>query len=210
VAEHNYYRKAYETAKQELTDLIATQDKLEKRKLVLRKLIETLAGICDSEGIAVEPSAEADYLRMRTTLADEIRAILRSHYPGWCQPLQLKKELEALGHDLEKYTNPQATIHMVLKRMAESGEAQEGTTPEDGKKAYRSSTLHSLGNLQTVFQEVSRQLEGVNTSAVQSTIDQITKEMSNRQGEIEKALKKWPVPTPTVNFPMPTVKEKKK
>jgi hypothetical protein len=94
---------------------------------------------------------------MNATLADEIRAVLKARSwsikmmdPGikmqadgsitvgggseWLHPGGIKKELEALGRDLSKYSNPQATIHMVLKRMAESGEVLEKTS--DGKKVY--------------------------------------------------------------------------
>jgi hypothetical protein len=137
------YQRAYETAKRELTDLMEKQEQLEKRKLALRKTIEVLAALCDSEGIPIEPSAEAGYL-LHSSLADEIRSILKARYPEWLQPLQVKKELEGLGHDLSNRPNPQATIHMVLKRMAESsGEAEEDTV--EGKKAYRMSPIASGG-----------------------------------------------------------------
>jgi hypothetical protein len=131
------YRKAYETARQELAELIASEEKLQKKKLSLRKTIETLQALCQSEGIAIEPSQEAAQLLEGTSLADEIRTVLKSRYPGWLRPNRVKEELERLGHDLSKYGNPQATIHMVLKRMHESGEAQEQIMPDDGKKAYR-------------------------------------------------------------------------
>src|ERR1039457_2792182 len=103
--ESSDYRKAYETAKRELSGLIANQERLEKRKVSLRKTIETLAALCESEGVEIEPSPEADYLRMHSTLSDEIRNVLKAHYPAALQPLQVKKELEALGHDLGKYSN---------------------------------------------------------------------------------------------------------
>ena len=54
----------------------------------------------------------------------------------------VKSHLEKLGHDLTQYKNPQATIHMVLKRMAESSDVQEETTPDDGKKMYRKPPMY--------------------------------------------------------------------
>jgi hypothetical protein len=136
------YRKAYEDAKQELAELLVRQESLEKRKVQLRKTIESLAELCENEDVQIEPSTEAAYLLENSTLAEEIRAILKAQYPAWLRPLRVKNELEAIGHDLSKYPNPQAAIHMVLKRMAQSGEAQEQEMPDDGKKAYRS---HSTG-----------------------------------------------------------------
>jgi hypothetical protein len=147
------YSKAYETAKRELAELISTRERVEKRILALRKLIETYSAICESEGVAVEPSFEADYMRMKTTLADEIRLILKCHYPAWMTPLGMRRDLEAVGHNLSKYSNPQATIHMVLKRMAESSQDGVEETIEDGKKAYRCPSLaHTIAENLLKFQ----------------------------------------------------------
>jgi len=131
------YQKAYETAKRELAELLTQQHKLEKRIVVVRKAIQTFASLCESEGTSIARSQEADYLLEHSSLADEIRTILSAHYPGWLPPSAVKAHLIRLGHDLSKYQNSQATIHMVLKRMYDSGEIQEVTLPEDGKKVYR-------------------------------------------------------------------------
>jgi hypothetical protein len=130
------YQKAYESAKGELAALLADEERIEKRKLELRKTIEVLAAICESEEVKIEPSQEAAYLLDNTTLADEIRMILRSHYPAWLRPHEVKAELERLGRDLSKYGNPQSAIHMVMKRMVESKEVQE-TQDGDQKQVYR-------------------------------------------------------------------------
>jgi hypothetical protein len=140
------YVKAYEAAKQELDDLLNKQREIEKRMVVVRKSLETLAALCENEGgLRIEESAMASYLLENTTLADEIRAILKAAWPGYLRPNVVKANLVSLGHDLSRYQNPQATIHMVLKRMAESGEVQEGTIPEDGKKAYRWTDIYKRG-----------------------------------------------------------------
>jgi DNA repair ATPase RecN len=130
------YKQAYESAKAELADLIATQDKVARRILVLRENLKALSALCESEEVWVEPSAEADYLLAHSTLAQDIQSILQAEYPGWQRPHQVKAKLERIGHDLGKYKNAQATIHMVLKRMVESEEAQENVA-EDGKQIYR-------------------------------------------------------------------------
>ena len=132
-----YLKKAYKAAKQELNGLLSEQQKIEKRLVVVRQNLQSLAAICQSEGIQVEPSSDAAYLLEKSALGDEIRSILIANYPAWSRPNQIKNELERIGHDLSKYSNPQATIQMVLKRMVESGEAQEWTWQADGKKIYR-------------------------------------------------------------------------
>jgi hypothetical protein len=134
------YRTAYETAKQELADLLAKKQEVEKRIVVVRQSLQTLATLCEGEGVQIVPSRQASYLLENSTTADEIRMVLKAAWPGYLRPNVVKANLERLGRDLSQYQNPQATIQMVLKRMVESGEAQEGTIPEDGKKAYRLSS----------------------------------------------------------------------
>jgi hypothetical protein len=131
------YQKAYESAKQELADLLARQQEAERRIVVVRQSLQTLAELCESEGVNIQPSAQAAYLLESSTLADEIRTILKAASPQYMRPRHIKAALERLGHNLAPYQNPQATIHMVLKRMAESGEVEEAMIPRDGKKTYR-------------------------------------------------------------------------
>lgn len=139
----NDYRKAYEAAKQELTDLLTQQQEVEKRLVIVRQSIQTLASLCESEGVEVEPSVEAEGLLALSTLAADIRAILAAHCFTWFRPNGVKSQLERLGHDLSAYKNPQATIHMVLKRMAESGEIQERVDSEKKTVYMRPSSLES-------------------------------------------------------------------
>jgi hypothetical protein len=134
--------EAYENAKEELSGLINRREEIEKRIVPVRKSILRLSGQCEIEGIQVVPSAEALYLLNNLSLADEVRGILKSAAPTYMRPYAIKCDLECLGHDLSKYQNPQSTIQMVLKRMAESGEVQEGIASENGRKAYRVITIN--------------------------------------------------------------------
>lgn len=136
MSESSDYRKAYEAAKRELIDLLSQQQWIEKRLVKVRQSINTLAAMCEDEGIDFDPSDEADALLEHSTLTEEIRSILQAHYPGWFRPAMVKRELERLGHDLSEYTNPQATTHMILKRLAESKDVEEDVD-ESGKKTYR-------------------------------------------------------------------------
>jgi hypothetical protein len=131
------YRKAYDAARRELATLLEQQKMIEKRLLSVRTAVQTLAVLSESEGIEIDPSPEASYLLVKVTLADEIRLILRAIAPQWVRPNEVKNQLARLGHDMSKYQNPQATIHMVLKRMAGSGEIEEQSLPDSGKQAYR-------------------------------------------------------------------------
>lgn len=134
MANANYLR-AYETAKQELAEVLLQLQGLEQKKMVLRQTIEALEAQCKAAGIDLQQSEEATYLRENTALADEIRSVLNAQPLTLFRPAEVKEELARVGHDLGKYGNPQAAIHMVLKRLVQSGEAEEKVV--DGKQCYR-------------------------------------------------------------------------
>jgi hypothetical protein len=136
-AYNDYQRTAYDAARLELNELLTEQERLQKRIVSVRQFIQSVASLFETQGIDLNASIEAAELLRNSTLADEIRIILRSAYPGWLRPGVVKNDLIRLGHNLKKYKNPQATIQMVLKRMAESNDVQESALPEDGKKVYR-------------------------------------------------------------------------
>ncbi len=142
MASSSDYKKAYETAKRELAELIRTEERLQKKKLDLRRTIETLATLCETENIPIDPSPEATALLQHWTLADDVRGILRAYAPRHLRPNEIMKHVARIGRDISKYGNPQATIQMVLKRMEDSNEVEMKVDAE-GKKTYR-----SLGTLE--------------------------------------------------------------
>lgn len=67
-------------------------------------------------------------------MADAIRAIL-ALMRGMSTAKEIREDLLAIGYDLEKHSNPLATIHGVLKRLTEnSGVGME--RDEDGSTRY--------------------------------------------------------------------------
>jgi hypothetical protein len=130
------YKRAYDSAKQELADLLVQQERVEQRLIVVRKNVQSLAEICANEGIEIEPSEEAVSLLEDSALADEIRILLAAHFGVFFRVSWIRDELQRLGHDLSRYSNPQSTIQMVLKRMVQSGDVEEKKSVEDGKYAY--------------------------------------------------------------------------
>ena len=57
----------------------------------------------------------------------QIREIMKSQGATWNQPTQVKALLEQRKFLLEKYSNPMAMIHQVLKRLEEQGELVKHT-----------------------------------------------------------------------------------
>src|SRR5438270_4158058 len=124
------YLNRYEAAKLELDGLIRTQEKLAKKKVFLRKELEHLRSYLESEGVESGVISGVTPLIESTTLAQDIRTILRYRYPRALSPNVIKSELISLGRELSKYRNPQSTIQSVLKRMTETGDVVESKGAE--------------------------------------------------------------------------------
>jgi hypothetical protein len=50
--------------------------------------------------------------------------------------LEIRDRLEAVGIHLDKYSNPLASIHTILKRMHDSGEVAAADREESARTAY--------------------------------------------------------------------------
>jgi hypothetical protein len=136
MADSSDYRRAYEAAQRELAELLQIQEGLEKRITLVRQNVQSLKELCESEDIKISPSLEAKYLLENSALPDEIAYILSARYPDELRPTDVRQQLERLGHDLSTYTNPMATIHMVLKRLTEAGRIRERQHSQ-GFKVYQ-------------------------------------------------------------------------
>jgi chromosome segregation ATPase len=139
------YRERHSTLKRELDELAKSQERIERKRIYLRKELKNLEIWLTSEGVHIEHSEEDLVVEPSTSLADDIRAILKIHYPRAMRPREIKAEIAELGRDLERYRNLQATVHMVLKRMSQSksGGVTESRGP-DGKQVYSYEPTRSM------------------------------------------------------------------
>jgi len=143
-------RKTYEKYQRELADLLSKKALLDRTIIAVRQTLQGLAALCEAENIEIDASPEAEYLLETSALPDEILSVLRARHPGYHRATIIKQQLEKLGHDMSKYKNPLATIHMVLKRLIEADKVETGTN-EAGEKLYRAKSWLYSG-----FQEVER------------------------------------------------------
>jgi hypothetical protein len=147
------YRNAYEVAAGELNALLEQQEKLEDRILALRKTMNALSTLCQQEGFNTT-NVDRAYGRLRemadSSITDDIRRILSAAK----EPLtagDVREEMNKLGGSLAEHSNPLATIHAVLGRLAESGFARE--TLKGEKKAWMK--VHPLDKLRSPFKSAS-------------------------------------------------------
>lgn len=166
-------KEIYERFRGELANLIARKAEIEKRIIAVRQTLEGLSVLCESEGVEIEPSSEAQYLLETSRLPDEILGILRATYPGYHRATVIKQKLEQLGHDMGKYQNPLATIHMVLKRLVEADKVETGTN-KDQEKLYRAAPISdaALGKAMLGEYKPRRQWRSLEDRKWQSLEDQ--------------------------------------
>lgn len=141
------WKEALEAARAEHAELVQERDLIEatradldvKAELVDKRAIQlegTIAALSEltgeSQSLRRIPIT-ADLNSMK--LANACRQILMSAVKFWT-PITVRDELLTLGYDLTPYTNHLASIHAVLKRLFDSGEAVRIAGP-DGKAMYR-------------------------------------------------------------------------
>jgi hypothetical protein len=106
------YRRALDAAVREYEKLLAEHATLEGRLAQLKHSIAALTKLC-----GYEPTVPMG-------LTDACRLVLRNAN----QPLtalEVRDRLTSIGVDLEKHSNPLASIHTVLKRLHGAGELVE-------------------------------------------------------------------------------------
>jgi hypothetical protein len=105
------YAEALAAARAELESMLAKRDALDVRIARLRQSIAALAALCD------EPASQD------LGLTDAVRTVLRGSVEALA-PTELKDRLDGLGVDISSHVNGLASVHTVLKRLVQSGEAR--------------------------------------------------------------------------------------
>jgi hypothetical protein len=118
------YRRALDAALREYERALADQAALETRLAQLRQTIGTLTTLC-----GLTPTVAFG-------LTDACRMVLRSAAEPMTA-LAVRDRLAAVGIDLDRYANPLAAIHTVLKRLVAAGDAVSQRAGPAHRVAYR-------------------------------------------------------------------------
>jgi hypothetical protein len=111
--------------KEELLDKASALDSEIAR---LRSKLATLASLV-TDAPEGSPIAELKKWVTDLGLADAIREVLKAHENG-LTPKEVRDWLLRMGFDLSDYSNVQASIHSILKRLHASGEIDRGVGPK--------------------------------------------------------------------------------
>lgn len=106
---------------------------LERRRAALDRAIARLQGVAAS--LRADRSAGDGDAPASFSLTNHCRALLRMHAPGGLTPRDVKRLLTETGFDWDRYANPMAAIHTVLKRLTQQGEAKT-LIDRNGERRY--------------------------------------------------------------------------
>lgn len=195
------YKAALETARNELTQLGRQREWIDERMAQLKKIIEDLAPLVETElaaqiiATATRDDDMTGVIILNMGITDAIKQVFVIY--DRLTPLEVRDGLIKLGCDLSKYSNPMATIHSVLKRLEE----QEWLTPIEkaGKRAYeRIRTNRDNGLLRFVetvsrthdwLEDMAKSLIGPNNAA-QEAIARIAKQADETNVQMAHSLSK--------------------
>src|SRR5262245_15439233 len=105
------YRRALEAAQREYTELATQRAMIDQRLAQLTQTIGSLTRLCQMTPTLSSGLTEA----CRTVLKAAGRSLTA---------LEVREQLEAMGFDVSRYVNEQASIHTVLKRLVQAGEVR--------------------------------------------------------------------------------------
>jgi hypothetical protein len=120
------YKKVFQDLKDELEALLEQQEKTEKRIMQVKQSIVAIAPLAEEDDFVKQMAA---VITTQMGITDSCRETLKTAGRP-LTPIQVREELKKSGMDIKGYTNILASIHSVLKRLLESGEAKSGTNAE--------------------------------------------------------------------------------
>jgi len=149
MAKRNYHRMLYD-AKQNLAELLVQRQKLDQEIARAHTVVTELQNLCADQDQrnfwrGAERVIKAD---LKVGITDAVRVILQENFFPMTA-VDLKKQIEARKLNIQRYANPLAVIHTVLKRLIQSGDVKV-VAPINGLKAYQwiSSTDKALSELE--------------------------------------------------------------
>ena len=145
------YRKIVEDSKKELEDLLIKQEEIERRIARLKQAILGLAPLIEEEPTdqgmyGTNDDFVSEWLGLGTGMTDVCRNIFKASSSP-LTPVEIKQKLLDMGVDLTKHKNIMASVHSVLKRLAEKGEI---VTKDNGLSYERSRLVDRIGKAEAI------------------------------------------------------------
>jgi hypothetical protein len=129
------FKRALKVAEDELGDCLKQHQRLEKRILELRQVINSLSNaINEGKQPEIKPGGLVA-AAMESSLISEIEGIFRAKTSQILNAQDIVEELEKLGRNMGKYQNQLATVGVMLGRLKERGKIRS-VKDDTGKRGF--------------------------------------------------------------------------
>jgi len=118
-----------------LRKLLDERDQLNRKIENTAELISANANFLPEEERAAQLQKLAEMVAGPPGFTDSVRNVLRNVPSQALTAKKVRDLLRCAGFDLSSYTNPMASIHTILKRLAERGEVE--VSESSGEIRYR-------------------------------------------------------------------------
>jgi hypothetical protein len=142
VSEETDYKRTLETATAELSDLIEEaeelddrREKVERRIAALRNMVLATSHVLGEDPQLTYPELFPETIEPEIGFTDAVREVLKSSNK-YLSPVDIRNTLRDRGFNLEKYRNPLAAIHQILKRLVENSKEVE-RHPDENRKLFK-------------------------------------------------------------------------
>jgi hypothetical protein len=139
MVDDNLYKQTFDTAIQELSDLMEERENLDNQReeitariAKVRRGVLALSPLVGEEPKSVEtkyPHLFPELIPPDIGLTDAVRKVLQVNNI-FLTPVKVKTELKVVGYDIDRYKNILASIHTILKRLLDAGEVESGSVNE--------------------------------------------------------------------------------
>jgi len=135
------YRKTRDKAAGELSGLMEMLEAIDHRRQIvtsrinaLRDMVFATSNVLGENPYMTHPELFPELIEPEVGFTDAIREVLKTSIT-YLSPVDIRNELQRRKFDLEKYKNPLAAIHQILRRLDAAKEIEKH--PDDDKKLYR-------------------------------------------------------------------------
>jgi hypothetical protein len=129
------HKQAIEEALTKLREIAAQRDALEAQMGKLHLAVRALCNLVDDKAEREAYKTVLERYRVRMGVSDLVRHCLHT-FDAPMTPVEIRNFIVNYGSEASTQPNLLQSVHTILKRMAESGEATPDTNA-DGEKAYR-------------------------------------------------------------------------
>lgn len=143
--DQKHYRKTVTFYSLALHKLLDQRDQLNRKIEHTAELISANANFLPEEERAAQLQKLAEMVAGPPGFTDSVRQVLRNVPSQALTAKEVRDLLRGAGFDLSSYTNPLASIHTILKRLAERGEVV--VSESKGEVRYRWESKATFGTM---------------------------------------------------------------